>query len=53
MPNFKPKDYIAALTIVSFVFLAWQRIPVDLDLPVAVILGYYFVKRGNGDDNGH
>ncbi len=52
MKNLKPKDIIAGLVIVLYGFLKWQGIESDLDVPLALILGYYFVKRGNGADNG-
>ena len=49
---FKPKDFIAALVIVGFIFLRLKGANGDLDAAVFLILGYYFAKRENGEDNG-
>ncbi len=48
----KPKDVIAFLTI--FVYMVLKIVGVDgaLDAALFLILGYYFVKRENGQDNG-
>lgn len=53
MTNFKPKDIIAALVIIGFIILRLNGIDNGFDAPLALILGYYFVKRQNGNDNGH
>lgn len=53
MVKIKPKDIIAGVVILSFVLLRWLRIDGGLDAAVGLILGYYFVKRENGSDNGH
>ena len=52
MPNFKPKDIIAILVIVFIGFGKFQGFNGSLDVVLALILGYYFVKRQNGIDNG-
>ena len=52
MPIFKPKDVIAVLVVVGFFVLALNHINGGVDAVVALILGYYFVKRSNGEDNG-
>ena len=52
MPNFKPKDVIAALVIVGFFVLKALGTNGALDPAMFLILGYYFVKRQNGADNG-
>ncbi len=48
----KPKDIIAALVILGYVFLKFRGINGELDPALFIILGYYFVKRENGADNG-
>ncbi len=53
MPKFKPKDIIAGLVLVGYFFLKWQGLNGELDPAVFLILGYYFVKRQNGADNGN
>lgn len=53
MIKIKPKDVLAALVIVSFGALRWHGIDNGFDTPVAIIIAYYFVKRQNGEDNGH
>lgn len=52
MHKFKPKDVIAVLVVVGY--FAGKAIGIDgfLDPALFFILGYYFVKRGNGTDNG-
>jgi len=52
MSNFKPKDIIAVLIIAGAVILRIMNINHDFDAPIALILGYYFVKRQNGEDKG-
>ena len=52
MLNFKPKDVIAALVVVSFAVLRYNGVDNGFDAPLALILGYYFVKRENGQDHG-
>ncbi len=52
MPIFKPKDFIAAIVIAAYVFLKVQGFDSALDPALFLILGYYFVKRENGSDNG-
>lgn len=53
MFKMKPKDAIAMLVIIGFVYLRATGIDGGFDAPLALILGYYFVKRTNGSDNGH
>ena len=53
MPKFKPKDIIAALVIIGIFYLKIMGIDGNIDTVLALILGYYFVKRQNGADNGH
>ena len=48
----KAKDVIAGLVIVLYGVLKIQGINGVLDPALFLILGYYFVKRGNGQDNG-
>ena len=52
MTKFKPKDVIAGLTIVFIFLLKLKGFNSTLDPVLALILGYYFVKRENGLDNG-
>lgn len=52
MPDFKPKDLIAALVIVGYFVLKALGVNGALDPAIFLILGYYFVKRQNGSDNG-
>ncbi len=51
--SFKPKDLIASIVIIGFIFLRLNGVDSGFDAPLALILGYYFVKRTNGMDNGH
>ena len=53
MKNLKPKDIIAGMVIIGFVLLRINGVDSGFDAPLAVILGYYFVKRENGRDNGY
>lgn len=53
MLKLKPKDIIAALVIIGFIALRLKGINGGLDATIALILGYYFVKRTTGTDNGH
>ena len=52
MFNLKPKDLIAFLTIAFIFTLKILGHNGSLDPVLALILGYYFVKRQNGLDNG-
>lgn len=53
MKYFKPKDIIAVL-VIAFIFLfKFYGFDGALDTVLALILGYYFVKRQNSSDNGH
>lgn len=53
MPNFKPKDIVATITLIGIFFLKYKGIDGQLDITAALILGYYFAHRKNGDDNGN
>lgn len=48
----KAKDYIAGLVILVYAMLKIQGFDGALDPALFLILGYYFVKRQNGADNG-
>lgn len=48
----KPKDFIAGLVIFMYFGLKIRGIDGALDPALFLILGYYFVKRENGSDNG-
>lgn len=52
MPNLKPKDIIAILTLLIIAFLKFTGKNGGLDTVAALILGYYFAHRKNGSDNG-
>ena len=52
MINFKPKDIIAIIVILGLGYLKLKGIDGNIDTVLALILGYYFVKRQNGADNG-
>lgn len=52
LPKFKAKDFIAVMLLLIYVFLKVQGTNGTLDAALGVLLGYYFVKRTNGADNG-
>lgn len=53
MLNFKAKDFIAALSLIGFFTLKLLGAAAAFEPAITLILGYYFVKRENGQDNGH
>jgi len=52
MPDFKPKDIVAILALVLIFTLKLAGKDGLLDGAIALILGYYFAHRKDGDDNG-
>ena len=52
MPSFKPKDLIAALALILITILLLTGRDGTISAAAALILGYYFAHRKNGDDNG-
>jgi len=52
MTNFKPKDLIAIIVLLSIVGMKIRNIDGGLDVAFALILGYYFGHRKSGIDNG-
>ena len=52
MPQPKPKDIIALVTLIGIGILKLKGVDGQLDIAAALILGYYFAHRRNGDDNG-
>lgn len=52
MEKIQPKDLIAMLVLVLIATLKLTGHNGDLDTVVALILGYYFAKRSNSEDNG-
>lgn len=52
MPNFQPKDVIAAITIIGVFVLKALGHNSYVDTAGALILGYYFAHRKNGTDSG-
>ena len=45
MKHFEPKDYIALAFLAALVIFKLTGNNGQLDLPVALIVGYYFAKR--------
>ncbi len=52
LPKFRSKDFIAIVLIGAYVFLKARGVDGMMDGALGLILGYYFVKRTNGQDNG-
>ena len=52
MNRLKPKDVIAAVTIISVMILKYKGLDGQLDLILALIVGYYFGHRQSKVDNG-
>lgn len=48
----KPKDVIALVAITLIVILKLNDVDGQLDMFMALILGYYFAHRADGTDNG-
>jgi len=53
MKIFKPKDWMAGIIIVGYIFLSWKGLETTLTTATMIIIGYYFAKRENGEDNGY
>ena len=52
MPTPKPKDIIAAATILTFAALKLAGLNGTVDGAFLLIVGYYFAHRKDGDDKG-
>ncbi len=52
MDKLKPKDIVALLVIIGLILFKLTGHNGSLDTVVALIVGYYFVKRENGSDKG-
>ena len=52
MGKLKPKDIVALLVIIGLILFKLTGNNGSLDVAVAVVVGYYFVKRENGQDKG-
>lgn len=52
MPEFKPKDIIAILSLLLITVLLISGVDGNLSAAGALILGYYFAHRKDGSDNG-
>ena len=52
MPKFQPKDIIALTVLILIAVLKFNGFDGELDTAGALILGYYFAKRSNGEDRG-
>ena len=53
MKYFRPKDFVALVTLVGIGLLKLKGMNGQLDLMAALILGYYFAHRKDGTDNGY
>ena len=53
MPKFKAKDFIAIMLILVYAISKMNGANGMMDGALGLILGYYFVKRTNGADNGN
>ena len=49
---FRPKDIIALLVVVGWIVSKYYGFNGSIDAAAMLILGYYFVKRYEGKDNG-
>jgi len=52
MNKFHPKDFIAFATILAILLLKLKGINGTVDMAAALVLGYYFARRQNGEDKG-
>ena len=52
MPILQPKDIIAILVLLFILTLKILGLNGTLDPALCIILGYYFVKRQDHEDNG-
>ena len=52
MSKLKPKDIIALTIIIGIGFMKLKGFDGYLDSVVALVIGYYFAHRKNGDDTG-
>lgn len=52
MKNIKPKDIIAIILILAFISFKLTGHNGSLDTAMALLLGYYFVKRIEHKDDG-
>ena len=52
MPNIQPKDIIAIVILVGIGVLKAQGVDGNIDVVLALIVGYYFGHRKSGVDNG-
>ncbi len=48
----KAKDLIAFFVLAALFYTRFKGIDLEIDAIMGLILGYYFVKRQNGQDNG-
>ena len=53
MGKFRPKDLVATLIIIGLIAFKMTGNDGSLDVSVAIIMGYYFAHRKNGDDKGY
>ena len=52
MPTLQPKDFIAFVVVVGLIAFKLTGHNGTFDVPVGVIVGYYFAKRETGVDPG-
>ena len=52
MKQFKPKDLIAFFLIAGLILFKLTGNNGDPDEAVALVVGYYYAHRRNGDDKG-
>ena len=52
MPNLRPKDIIALISLIVLILLQVYQGTGDIDALISMIMGYYFAKRQGGADNG-
>jgi len=53
MTYLKPKDIIAIIVLMSYVFLIFNGYDGPLNDMIGIIIGFYFGLRKNGHDSGH
>ncbi len=50
--KFHPKDFVAALVVIFILIFKLKGFDGELDAMMALIIGYYFAHRKDGDDKG-
>lgn len=52
MVQFQPKDFIAIISLITMLILKFRGADGQVDIAIALILGYYFAHRADGIDKG-